>query len=193
MTVKELQTEIRRLTRSVNVKLAEYFQKRPNEQTDKMIAKMREGSAWIDRQTGELKVPKGYEGGYLGLGFKGKKKDQLEQQLLDLQAFNIKEQVTDEYRWKVTEKSKLAYKTFTERYGDISYKEWEDFADLVNTIGGSLKDYGYEDIGGSIAFNYADAIKRGKQNMKHYIRQAKEKAAQMQQLIKKPITPEGFT
>lgn len=187
MTVREIRARIRQLTSAINETIRE-FRSRGKEDTffNKAVSQLKAETAYVNYKTGEVRVPKSRTGGELGLGFKNKRKAELEKQLFELESFEKKEWFSTKAVKERTERAKKAYKTFTDRYGDISWDEWEDFIDIMNNTKSQLMDYGYEDMGGSIARSYSESSDKGKKQFKDYLMD------NMQRAKGKGVTPEDF-
>ena len=185
MTVKELREEIRRLTSSVNEKLKEYrAHNLGNRFFEKQLNRLKASTAYVDRTTGEIKVPASRSGGELGLGFKGKVKSDLEVQYRELKAFDSKEWQSVKAIKQRSARAVKAHETFAKRYGDISFDDWEDFVLMMGDVAEYVNDFGYEDIGGSIARLYTES--RDKQSFSKAVREASHRASG------KGLTPEDF-
>ena len=187
MTVREIRARISQLTSAINETIRE-FRSRGKEDTffNKAVSQLKAETAYVNYKTGEVRVPKSRTGGELGLGFKNKRKAELEKQLFELESFEKKEWFSTKAVKERTERAKKAYKTFTDRYGDISWDEWEDFIDVMNNTKSQLMDYGYEDMGGSIARSYSESSDKGKKHFKDYLMD------NMQHAKGKGFTPEDF-
>lgn len=153
MKVKELKAEIRKLTVEVNTRIAEI--KSSGEKVDSLFNKV------VNRLKKYSGVNKGYKGGEIGLGL-NKSKGELESQLQELEAFKRKEWFSSTARKELQGKYKKAYETFANRYGDVTEEEWEYFATHIDDLKNYLKDFGYEDMGNSIARIYGEATSWGK-------------------------------
>ena len=168
MPVRVLKQEIRRLTSEVNKKIAEV---RSHGRSDKLFEKavdaLKKETTYVSRQ-GEVRVPKSRTG-ELGLGFEGKKKDQLQQQLYELESFYTTEWYSNASRKKHQARAERAYETFTARYGDMPWIEWTQFIGIIGDLKSSLTQYGYENYGNSIARLYGEATPEGKNNFSKYI------------------------
>lgn len=187
MTVREIRARIRQLTSAINETIRE-FRSKGKEDTffNKAVSQLKAETAYVNYKTGEVRVPRSRTSGELGLGFKNKRKAELEKQLFELEAFDKKEWFSSKATKERSERAKKAYKTFTDRYGDMSWEEWEDFIDIMNDVGDVLTSYGYEDVGGSIARAYAESDSRGKKQFKDYLHD------NMEQVRGKGLTPEDF-
>lgn len=153
MTVKQLQNAIREKTAEANIRIAEY----------------RERGKSIKVYEKEIGYLKHYAGtktgarGEIGLGFKYKTKAQLEKQLNRLEGFIAK----DVY----SEKGKEAYNadrydksrsTFNARYGYMSESDFRELYDTFDVLRNELKDYGYEDLGASLAQQFQQTTNKEK-------------------------------
>ena len=186
MTVKQLQAEIRRLTSEVNSKLKELTAKySSNTFFNKQLNRLKASTSYVESSTGEIRIPKSRNNGdILGLGFKGKNKEGLERQYRELTSFNTKEWCSAQAEKKRSDRANKAYSTFTRRYGNISFDEWEDFVLMMNDISDYIGDFGYEDIGGSIARTYVET--RNKRKFPEYVREVAK------QSTGRGLTPEDF-
>lgn len=187
MTVREIRARIRQLTSAINETIRE-FRSKGKEDTffNKAVSQLKAETAYVNYKTGKVSVPRSRTDGELGLGFKNKRKAELEKQLFELEAFDKKEWFSSKATKERSERAKKAYKTFTDRYGDVSWEEWEDFIEIMNDVGSVLVTYGYEDIGGSIARAYAESNSEGKKKFKDYINK------NMDTLKGQRFTPEDF-
>lgn len=142
MTVKQLQNAIREKTAEANIRIAEYRER------GKSIKVYEKEIGYLKQYAGTKTGARGE----VGLGFKNKTKVQLEKQLNRLEGFIAK----DVY----SEKGKEAYNrdrydksrsTFKARYGYMSESDFRELYDTFDVLRNELKDYGYEDIGPSLA------------------------------------------
>ena len=182
LTTRELRAEIRKRTARVNSTINEYRNtvqlgiEKANQVVEDSIRKMREASIDINKQTGEIIVPKGRKG-EIGLGLTYKNKSELQRQLAGLRRFEEKDIYTPSGKEKWNEKTNRQYETFKNRYGDISRSEYDDMIDTMNIVKNTLKDYGYEDFGGSYARTYTRANKAGKRKFARYVDQARRESS----------------
>lgn len=182
LTTRELREEIRKRTASVNATINEYRNavqlgiEKSNQVVEDSIRKMREASIDINKQTGEIIEPKGRKG-EIGLGLTYKNKSELQRQLAGLRRFEEKDIYTPSGKEKWNEKTNRQYETFKNRYGDISRSEYDDMIDTMNIVKNTLKDYGYEDFGGSYARTYTRATKAGKRKFARYVDQARRESS----------------
>ena len=182
LTTRELRAEIRKRTESVNATINEYRNavqlgiEKANQVVEDSIRKMREVSIDINKQTGEIIEPKGRKG-EIGLGLTYKNKSELQRQLAGLRRFEEKDIYTPSGKEKWNEKTNRQYETFKNRYGDISRSEYDDMIDTMNIVKNTLKDYGYEDFGGSYARTYTRANKAGKRKFARYVDQARRESS----------------
>lgn len=182
LTTRELREEIRKRTASVNATINEYRNavqlgiEKANQVVEDSIRKMREAAIDINKQTGEIIEPKGRKG-EIGLGLTYKNKSELQRQLAGLRRFEEKDIYTPSGKEKWTEKTNRQYETFKNRYGDISRSEYDDMIDTMNIVKNTLKDYGYEDFGGSYARTYTRANKTGKRKFARYVDQARRESS----------------
>ena len=182
MTVKELKEGIRRLTRSVNEKIAEYRERNlTNRFFDRQLERLKQATSYV--RNSQRRVPKGRTG-ELGLGFSGKVKTDLERQYRELEAFNTKEWRSTAAERERSAKADKAYKTFKRRYGEISFDEWEDLVYMMDDVKNYIADFGYEDIGGSVARAYVE-----NRNKKNFLQQIRTTANRVKG---QGITPEDF-
>lgn len=182
LTTRQLRDEIRKRTATVNIRINEYREaieegkQKSNRIVEESIRKMKEASYTFNKETGEIRIPKSKKG-EIGLGLTYKTKTELQRQLAGLRRFEERDIETPEGKRKSEEKTERQYKTFTDRYGDMSRDEYEDMIDTMNVVKNTLKDYGYEDYGGSYARTYTKANKEGKRKFARYIDQAKRESA----------------
>ena len=162
--VKELRSEIRKLTAEVNVRIAEYREMgKPVRAVERQIKRLQDLS---DTKTG-----KGARG-EVGLGLK-KSKLRLEVQKNALRNF-LKFDMYSEKAKK--EKNRKSQKMFEKRYGKMSETEFNQLYDTFDVLRNYLADFGYEAYGASLAEQYANANKHGKLKFIDYVRIAKEKS-----------------
>ena len=182
LTIRELREEIRKRTVSVNATINEYRNavqlgiEKSNQVVEDSIRKMREASAGISKKTGKVIIPKGRKG-EIGLGLSYKTKSELQKQLAGLRRFEEKDIYTPKGKEKWNEKTNKQYETFKNRYGDISREDYDDMIDTMNIVKNTLKDYGYEDFGGSYARTYTRANKEGKRKFARYVDQARRESS----------------
>lgn len=177
-TVKQLKEELRRLTRAVNIRIAEY--RAEHESVDEIFTKV------VNKLKLNSGVDRGYEGGEIGLGVSGKNKSELERQLAELERFEAKEWFSPEAASRLEGKYKRSYDTFVKNHGEISEDEWEAYVTMLGTMGSYLAGYGYADIEGSMANIFVNADARGKRKMAKYVRDTGR------ELQGKGATPEDF-
>ena len=162
--VKELQSEIRKLTAEVNVRIAEYREMgKPVRAVEQQIKRLQSLSG--------TKTGKGARG-EIGLGLK-KSKLRLEVQknaLRNLLKFDMYSK-----KAKKEEKSR-SQKVFEKRYGKMSESDFEQLYDTFDVLRNYLSDFGYEASSSSLAEQYANANKKGKLKFVDYVRIAKEKS-----------------
>ena len=162
--VKELRSDIRKLTAEVNVRIAEYREMgKPVRAVERQIERLQGLAA--------TKTGKGARG-EIGLGLK-KSKIQLEVQKRALRNF-LKFDMYSEKAKK--EKKSRSQKTFENRYGKMSESDFEQLYDTFDVLRNYLADFGYEAYGASLAEQYANANEKGKLKFVDYVRIAKEKS-----------------
>ena len=163
-TVKELRSEIRKLTAEVNVRIAEYRE---------MGKSVRAVEQQIKRlqSLSDIKTGKGARG-EIGLGLK-KSKLRLEVQKSALLNF-LKFDMYSEKAKK--EKKSRSQKVFEKRYGKMSESDFEQLYDTFDILRNYLSDFGYEALGPSLAEQFANANEKGKLKFVDYVRIAKEKS-----------------
>ena len=162
--VKELRSEIKKLTAEVNVRIAEYREiGKPVRAVEQQIKRLQGLSG--------TKTGKGARG-EIGLGLK-KSKLRLEVQKNALRNF-LKFDMYSE-KAKKEEKSR-SQKVFEKRYGKMSKSDFEQLFDTFDVLRNYLADFGYEASGPSLAEQYASANKKGKLKFVDYVRIAKEKS-----------------
>lgn len=181
--MKQLQARIRQLTADVNTKIAEVMSHGASDIFTKAVSRLKGATAYISPYTHEVRIPESREG-YVGLGFKGKRKSELEYQLSELERFNEKEWESPAAMRRMTERSKKAYNTFRNRYGDLSYGEWENFVNSIDSIKDKLIGFGYENVGQSVAREYAQS--KDKRKMLDIVREAADRNKG------RGLTPEDF-
>ena len=163
-TVKELHSEIRKLTAEVNVRIAEYSEiGKPVRAVERQIKRLKSLSG--------TKTGKGARG-EIGLGLK-KSKIQLEVQKRALRNF-LKFDMYSEKTKK--EKKSRAQKTFEQRYGKMSETEFDQLYDTFDVLRNYLADFGYEALGPSLAEQFDNANEHGKVKFVDYVRRAKGKS-----------------
>lgn len=163
-TVKELQSEVRKLTAEVNVRVGEY------RESGKTVRAVERQIERLQKLAG-TKTGKGARG-EIGLGLK-KSKLRLEVQKTALRNF-LKFDMYSEKAKK--EKKSKAQKTFESRYGRMPQAEFEQLYDTFDVLRNYLADFGYEACGSSLAAQYAEANEKGKLKFVDYVRIAKEKS-----------------
>lgn len=162
--VKELRSEIRKLTAEVNVRIAEY------RETGKSVRAVEQQIKKLQSLSG-TKTGKG-ECGEIGLGLK-KSKLRLELQKRSLRNF-LKFDMYSE-RAKKDKKSR-AQKTFESRYGEMTEVDFDQLYDTFDILRNYLSDFGYEALGPSLAEQFSNANEHGKAKFVDYVRRAKEKS-----------------
>lgn len=162
--VKELRSEIRKLTAEVNVRIAEYREMgKPVRAVEQQIKRLQSLSG--------TKTGKGARGD-IGLGLK-KSKLRLELQKNALRNF-LK---FDMYSEKAKKKKKSrAQKTFESRYGKMTKVDFDQLYDTFDILRNYLSDFGYEALGPSLAEQFSNANEHGKAKFVDYVRRAKEKS-----------------
>ena len=198
LTTRELRHEIRQRTTQANLNIAKLHEYDEfNAREEKMLSKTKEATAYVNRKTGEIKIPKGRYG-ELGLGLSYKLKSELQEQLLQLRGFEEETSYSldiiykdieranrdyddfDEYDLDIpddiefSDKVQKQYDTFIDRYGFITKEDYLDMVDTFNNVKEALKSYGYEDLGSSLASKYVKANKEGKKYFYEYVMSAKE-------------------
>ena len=173
MTVKDLQAEIRKLTAQANNIIAEVRGRDRNDTFFERIVNKLHSNAGVTRRDG-----------YIGLGFKGKRKSDLELQKQALESMVEKEWYSDKAIKQRSERAEKAYNTFKRRYGDLTYDEWEDFTYMMNSLRNYISDFGYEDLGNAMASAYTESTQK-----RRFFDHVKETG----RLLKgKGMTPEDF-
>ena len=135
MTVKELRKLIRRETKKANTRL-------------KNIGKRKRGvSRAVEEELRYLKR-QGIIGkrGKAKLGFRGKRKEELQRQARELEYFNQwtgaeKETIAQDKDWK-------KYQTFKARhpeFSNYSYQDWRDIVNVFASMEDKLTEFEYED------------------------------------------------
>lgn len=135
MTVKELKEFIRYQTGKANLSISEYKQNDfTNTMYDSGISKLQEVSG-VNKKTGAI-----------ALKFTGKNKAELVRQARELKYFNKWDIYSTEGKATLDEKSRKAYETFKENYGDNwSEQEWRDLVEAFGSVGNAMHEFGYGD------------------------------------------------
>ena len=101
--------------------------------------------------------------GEVGLGLKYKTKAQLEKQLNRLEGFIAKDvysergkEAYNEYRYD------RSRSTFNARYGYMSESDFRELYDTFDVLRNELQDYGYEDLGASLAQQFQQTTNKAK-------------------------------
>jgi len=173
MTVKELQKEIRAKTNEANIRINEYRERgKSNRVYEKEIGYLK---TYARTKTGAR--------GEVGLGFKGKSKIELEKQLNRLNTFISKDVYSDAGKDAyVSARYEKARNTFNARYGYMSESEYRELYDTFDVLRSQLSDYGYEDLGPSLAQKFQES--KDKSKFADYVLQVKRE--------NKGITSEQF-
>ena len=162
--VKELRSEVRKLTAEVNIRIAEYRETgKPVRAVEQQIKRLQ---SLADTKTG-----KGARG-EVGLGLK-KSKIRLEVQKRALRNFLKFDMYSEKAK---QEKKNRSQSTFEKRYSNMSDIEFDQLYDTFDVLRNYLADFGYEAYGASLAEQYANASKHGKLKFVDYVRIAKEKS-----------------
>ena len=153
MTVKQLHKAIREKTAEANIRIAEY----------------RESGKSIKVYEKEIGYLKQYAGtktgarGEVGLGLKYKTKAQLEKQLNRLQGFIAKDVYSDRGKEAYNEdRYDRSRSAFNARYGYMSETDFRELYDTFDVLRNELKDYGYEDLGASLAQQFQQTTNKAK-------------------------------
>ena len=162
--VKELRSEIRKLTAEVNVRIAEY------RETGKPVRAVERQIKRLQRLAG-TKTGTGARG-EIGLGLK-KSKILLEVQKNALRNFLKFDMYSEKAKQEKKSRSQI---TFEERYGKMSEIEFDQLYDTFDVLRNYLADFGYEAYGASLTEQYANANEHGKLKFADYVRIAKEKS-----------------
>ena len=163
-TVKELRSDIRKLTAEVNIRIAAYREAgKPVRAGEQQIKRLQSLSS--------TKTRKGARG-EIGLGLK-KSKLRLELQKNALRNF-LKFDMYSEKAKK--EKKSRSQKTFEKRYGKMSESDFEQLYETFDVLRNYLSDFGYEALGPSLAEQFGNANEHGKAKFVDYVRRAKEKS-----------------
>ena len=163
-TVKDLHSEIRKLTAEVNVRIGEY------RESGKSVRAVEQQIKRLQSLSG-TKTGKGARG-EIGLGLK-KSKLRLEVQKKALRNFLKFDMYSERARKK---KKSRSQKVFEKRYGKMSESDFEQLYDTFDVLRNYLADFGYEASGSSLAEQYANANEKGKLKFVDYVRIAKEKS-----------------
>lgn len=161
--VKELRSEIRKLTAEVNVRIAEY------RETGKSVRAVEQQIKRL-QSLSSTKTGKGARG-EIGLGLK-KSKLRLEVQKNALRNF-LKFDMYSERAKK--EKKSRSQKTFESRYGEMTEIEFDQLYDTFDVLRNYLSDFGYEALGSSLSEQFANANEHGKLKFVDYVMRAKKK------------------
>lgn len=195
LSTRELRNEIRRRTAEVNIRIAQYreSQKTYSEGEQKFIERTieslkratasekirtvkKDGKKKVVH-TGNFYIPSGSKG-EIGLGLSYKSKKELERQLAALRRFEKNDISTPTGKEEWSDKMRRQYDTFRNRYNpNMSESEYESMIDTMNVVKESLKDYGYEDKGASLARTYAKANVQGRRKFVKYVEQAKKESS----------------
>ena len=162
--VKELRSEIRKMTAEVNVRIAEYREKgKPVRAVERQIERL--------HSLAGTKTGKGARG-EIGLGLK-KSKLRLELQKRALRNF-LKFDMYSEKAKK--EKKSRSQKTFEKRYGKMSESDFDQLYDTFDVLRNYLADFGYEALSSSLTEQFSNANEKGKIKFVDYVRIAKKKS-----------------
>lgn len=192
LTTRELRYEIRWRTKQANenIKTMKEFNLF-NQREEKLLTRARASTAYYNKNRKEFVIPKG-KTGEIGLGLGNKRKELLQQQLLELRGFEETTTNTLDYFWKgynsvgdydyddyddepvFSDKVQRQYDTFVDRYGDMTKQEYLDMIDTFNNVKEALKQYGYENKGGSLAAKYVEASRKGRKNFYNYVKKARD-------------------
>ena len=162
--VKELRSDIRKLTAEVNIRIAEYREMgKPVRAVERQIERL-QGLAGTKSGKGAR--------GEIGLGLK-KSKIRLEVQKKALRNFLKFDMYSEKAK---QEKKSRSQSTFEKRYGKMSETEFNQLYDTFDVLRNYLADFGYEAYGASLSEQYANANEKGKLKFVDYVRIAKEKS-----------------
>ena len=190
MSTRELRKEIRRRTAEANIRIAEYREaiqkgtQKASEFIEKTIQNLISNTSYskpIRNKEGKIEsyqtMTPTSKKGEIGMGTSYKRKAELQKQLEGLRRFEKTDIETPEGKRHWNDKVEQQYKTFKERYGDISRDDYEDMIDTMNIVKNTLKDYGYEDNGTGYARLYNKSNARGKKKFARYVEQARNESA----------------
>lgn len=155
MTTKELKKAISYYTAQANVRIAEYREQeaRNIEGENKEFIFT---SKNINRRISQLAKLAGTKSrvGEIGVGTRGKTKEQLKEQLTAIKGFVQKERITPEGRAFYEKAEQQRYETFKENYGKMSRDEYAKFVETMNNLRNSIDDFKYGDLGQDMAKTY---------------------------------------
>ena len=152
MTVNELKNAIR----WANIRITEAY-----ERINKKRSRVRQADRNLFNRKLELLQSEYGTGRFqsLKLGFRGKRKRQLEQQLSEFESFADFAETTIKNRYKRKDTAtRAAYKEFMSRYGgdDLSYKDYKDMVTIFGAIGDKIRNqFGSDNL--ATLYQYADA------------------------------------
>lgn len=153
MTVKELQQAIREKTAEANIRISEYRER------GKSIKVYEKEIGYLKQYAGTRTGARGE----IGLGFKYKTKTQLEKQLNRLNEFIAKDVYSERGKEAYSEdRYNRSRKAFNERYGYMSENDFRELYDTFDVLRNELKDYGYEDLGPSLAQQFQQTSEKAK-------------------------------
>lgn len=153
MTVKQLQNAIREKTAEANIRIAEY------RESGKSIRVYEKEIGYLKQYAGTKTGARGE----VGLGLKYKTKVQLEKQLNRLEGFIAKDVYSDRGKEAYNEdRYDSSRSTFNARYGYMSETDFRELYDTFDVLRNELKDYGYEDLGASLAQQFQQTTNKPK-------------------------------
>lgn len=142
-TVPWLKDEIRRLTEQVNQR---FYEAKEAGLFDSRLKKWASRLRYFGSNPSIIGKNRGEE---IGLGFRGKKKRDLERQLAELNRVIDKDIWTPKGRKEDDERHDQAYKTFSEMHPNWSKEKYRDFVQLLGTAPTELlQAFGYERTSG---------------------------------------------
>ena len=162
--VKELRSEIRKLTAEVNVRIAEYREMgKPVRAVERQIERLQGLAATKTRNSARGEI------------WHGMKKSKLRLEVQERALRNFLKFDMYSKRAKKEKKSR-AQKTFESRYGKMTKVEFDQLYDTFDILRNYLSDFGYEALGPSLTEQFANANEHGKTKFVDYVRRAKEKS-----------------
>lgn len=156
LTVKELKKAISYYTAEANVRITEYRQggfELNDKRYKKDIAEQR-----IEKKIESLKKRAGTESrtGEIGVGVKGKNKEQLRTQLSAIKNFVEKDYFTPKGLAHQAAVDEQRYKTFKERYGKLTREDYKTFIDVITDLRETVTGFKYENVEGTFGQAYVD-------------------------------------
>lgn len=156
LTVRELKKAISYYTAEANVRITEYRQggfELNDKRYKKDIAEQR-----IEKKIASLKKRAGTESrvGEIGVGTKGKSKEQLKTQLSAIKNFIEKDYFTPKGLAHQAAVDEQRYKTFKDRYGKLTREEYKQFIEVLTDLRETIVGFKYENVEGSFGQAFVD-------------------------------------